>query len=342
MKTKQYGFTLVELLVTLVITMTALLVIGEVQIQTEQVRRTNQGNQSAQYSGLMAAQLIDQGIKKTGFGLNDVTFIGSTINYYSPANSAFETETISPALITTDGNNVKLRLMWATSNANMVPLKLLNTKLSTTTTVQVSNTYGMAVGDLLMYAEAGKDASVHQISAITPANEEVVHTISSTYPWNRDMATYYPTDNYTTDARVINLGRWERQEFSIVSNQLWLKRTDANGSTSSLLADNIVRFQALYGLDNGAYSGEADDGVPDEFVATTPTNATTWARVVAVRFVVLARNAEKERAVVTTGNPAWSGGTFDLTGTTDWNKYRYRVYEATVPIRNAVWTVPAA
>jgi type IV pilus assembly protein PilW len=342
MKNKNKGFTLVELLVTLVITMTALLVIGETQIQTEKIRRTSQGNQGAQYNGLLASQLIDQGIKKTGFGLNDVTFIGSIINYHNPFTSADETEVMAPALIEQDGDNVKLRLMWSTSNANMVPLKLLNTKLATTNTVQVSNTYGMASGDLLLYAEAGKDASVHQITGTVPANEEVQHATSTTYPWNSDLTDFYPTDGYTSDARVLNLGRWERQTFSVVNNQLWLKRSSTGGESSALLADNIVRFQALYGMDDGTGTGEEDDGVPDAFVTTTPTDAATWARVVAIRFIVLSRTAEMERDVVTTAAPAWSGGSFDLSAMTNWNRYRYRVYESTVPIRNAVWTVPAA
>jgi type IV pilus assembly protein PilW len=337
-----HGFTLVELLITLVITMSALLVIGETQIQTERVRRSSQGNQSAQFSGLMVTQLIDQGIKKSGYGLNDLTYIGEPISFFNPETATVDSEIIAPVSITQSGQNSILRVMWSTSNTNVVPVKLLNAKTATDNVTQLGNTYGMNVGDLLLYAESGKGAAVHQISAITASNEEVEHSISSTYPWNADLSASYPGGGFTTDAKVFNLGLWERQEFRIVNNALVIRRITGNGITESTVADNVVRFQALYGIDNGAGSTEADDGVPDAFVSASPTSIADWRRVVAIRFVVVTRNAEMERNVVTTSNPSWSGGSFDLSGDSNWNKYRYRTYESTVPIRNAVWTVPAS
>lgn len=342
MHKKINGFTLVELLITLIITMTALLVIGETQIQTEQVRRSSQGSQSAQFSGLMVSQLIDQGIKKSGYGLNDLTYIGEPIGFFNPQTSTIDSEVVTPVLITQDGQNSVLRVMWSTSNANVVPVKLLNVKTATDNVPQVGNTYGMNVGDLLLYTESGKGAVIHQVSVITPANEEVEHSISSTQPWNSDLTTVYPSGGFTTDAKIFNLGIWERQEFRIVNNALLIKRITKDGITESAVADNVVRFQALYGLDNGAGSTEADDGVPDIFVSATPTSTADWKRVVAIRFVVVTRNAEIEKNVVTINSPSWSGGTFDLSADTNWNKYRYRTYESTVPIRNAVWTVPAS
>jgi type IV pilus assembly protein PilW len=35
--------------------------------------------------------------------------------------------------------------------------------------------------------------------------------------------------------------------------------------------------------------------------------------------------------------PAWSGGTFDLSADPNWQCYRYRVFETTVPLRNWIW-----
>ena len=75
----------------------------------------------------------------------------------------------------------------------------------------------------------------------------------------------------------------------------------------------------------------------------TPS-ATDWARVLTVRMALVARSAQPERPNVaggacdaTNAAPTWSGGSFDLTGDADWQCYRYRVFETTVPLRNLIW-----
>ena len=97
----------------------------------------------------------------------------------------------------------------------------------------------------MLYAEDGLDSAIHQVTKITPASEEIEHASSSTYPWNSDLSSVYPAGGYTTDARVMNLGTWERQEFRIVNEQLWLRRQTTAGMTDSLLAQNIVRLSAF-------------------------------------------------------------------------------------------------
>ena len=333
---------MVEFIIGLLICLGAILVISEVQVQTERIRRASQGGQSAQYSALMAMQVLDLSAKKSGFGVNTPTFLGSTIHFYNPASNALDSDTLSPVLISTDGDNSRVRFMWSTTNANVVPLRLLSPKTATTNSVQISNTFGFNIGDLVLYAEPGLDSSIHQVSSIVPVNEELGHATSSVYPWNNNLSSVYPSGGYSTDARVMNLGAWERQEFRVEDDQLWLRRQTTAGVSDALLAQNIVRMVAFYGLDNGTGGSAADDGVPDSWSNTTPTSSADWARVVALRFVVVAKNAAKDKSVVTTAAPSWSGGSFDLSATPDWNHYRYRVYEATVPLKNAVWTAPAA
>jgi type IV pilus assembly protein PilW len=86
----------------------------------------------------------------------------------------------------------------------------------------------------------------------------------------------------------------------------------------------------------------------------TPT-ATDWSRVKALRIAIVARSdlAEKPTPPSTTCNttttssgnmPKWTGPdttvppiAFDLSADPNWQCYRYRVFETTVPLRNSLW-----
>jgi type IV pilus assembly protein PilW len=145
-------------------------------------------------------------------------------------------------------------------------------------------------------------------------------------------------------------------------------------SPPSTIADNIVHMRALYGLDDGVDNGtvtystlfNAGDGLVDRWVDgnTVPD----WRYVIAVRLVVVARSAQPEIPAAgrgapcdtTPAEPTWSGSNpaaapnnwagppwnfntrLDLstpadTPTNNWQCYRYKTFETTVPVRNWIW-----
>jgi type IV pilus assembly protein PilW len=84
------------------------------------------------------------------------------------------------------------------------------------------------------------------------------------------------------------------------------------------------------------------DGVVDVYDRTTPGSACAWARTSALRLALVARSAQFEKEAVTTAFPAWAGSVdanaaIDLGDLPDWQRYRYRTYETTVPLRNMAW-----
>ncbi len=123
------------------------------------------------------------------------------------------------------------------------------------------------------------------------------------------------------------------------------------------VADNIVHMRALYGVDDGVGDASvtiknggvnvAGDGLVDRFVDAATFNALPtppWQFLIAVRVAIVARSALAEKATgaggaceTTMAFPAWSGGTFDLSADPNWQCYRYRVFETTVPLRNWIW-----
>lgn len=150
--------------------------------------------------------------------------------------------------------------------------------------------------------------------------------------------------------------------YSIVNGTLTLSSVFSI-SAPPAVADNIVHLRAVYGLDDGINNGTvpyntvytANDGIVDRFV--DGATAVNWQNVIAVRIALVARSALKEKPTAgagapcdtTTVEPTWSGSAWaagptnfntrlDLTADPDWQCYRYRVFEATIPLRNWVWS----
>jgi len=178
-----------------------------------------------------------------------------------------------------------------------------------------------------------------------------------------------PTGNVT---RVYNLGNLyepaNRPNIPVnntyaidASNALTVTATftgkNVGAPLTSPVADNIVHMRALYGLDDGVGDASvtiknggvnvAGDGLVDRFVDAATFNALPtppWQSLIAVRVAIVARSALSEKATgaggaceTTMASPTWSGGTFDLSADPNWQCYRYRVFETTVPLRNWIW-----
>jgi type IV pilus assembly protein PilW len=179
-----------------------------------------------------------------------------------------------------------------------------------------------------------------------------------------------PTGNVT---RVFNLGNLfepaSRPNIPVnntyaidASNSLtvtaaFVSKDALSSPLTNAVADNIVHMRALYGVDDGVgdlasvpFGGgkfAKGDGLVDRFVDAATFNAIApppWQFLIAVRLAIVARSALAEKATgaggtceTTTAFPAWSGGTFDLSADPNWQCYRYRVFETTVPLRNWIW-----
>jgi type IV pilus assembly protein PilW len=84
---------------------------------------------------------------------------------------------------------------------------------------------------------------------------------------------------------------------------------------------------------------------------TTPTSSCEWARTSAIRLALVARSSEYETKInsatgqrvcdtVTAAAPLWSGSAdapVDLTGSSTWQCYRYKVFDTIAPARNVLW-----
>jgi type IV pilus assembly protein PilW len=133
------------------------------------------------------------------------------------------------------------------------------------------------------------------------------------------------------------------------------------------LVEGVVALQAQYGV--GVDTTAPADGIADQFdpgaglgawqvappgpgsvcppLAVGGPTGCQWGLVLAVRFAVLTRSNLIERKDPQTNNCtatpanspelAWTGGTFNLSHIPDWQCYRYKKFEAVVPLRNLIW-----
>lgn len=163
---------------------------------------------------------------------------------------------------------------------------------------------------------------------------------------------------------IVNLGslvgaRYRIQQGKLQKADVSLLKT--TGPVAPLPADEkwqdlqpqIVDLQAVYGKD----SSVPRDNVADVWNSSTPTTAEEWSRVVAVRIALVARSAHFEKEEVTAARPAdcskgppatgtypvWSPAgdgnweCLNVNGQSDWQHFRYKVFETVVPLRNVLW-----
>ncbi len=162
-----------------------------------------------------------------------------------------------------------------------------------------------------------------------------------------------------TSGLLYSLGNPERftmKAFAIRNGQLTgcapLFQNCTQAASWQVFSDGIVSLKTEYGFD-----ADADQMVAaGEWTRATPT--TNWDRLKAVRLVLVARNKEMERDVIPTADcaPLWSGFNtpdIDCSGGApaanqvflangndgaNWNRYRYKVFETTVSLRNMFWS----
>ena len=162
-------------------------------------------------------------------------------------------------------------------------------------------------------------------------------------------------------AQVYNLGNAAIHVYAVRGGTLtmcdWIASDCTSAANFTPVVDDIVSLRAVYGMNlNPAPSASAGDGVTITWNRNDlSTNVFLPSRVLAVTLELTARSGLKEKPnaagnCVTTPNAnkpdlsqAWiydsmAGANIDLsTVSADWNCYRYKLFQTTVPQRNTLW-----
>jgi type IV pilus assembly protein PilW len=163
------------------------------------------------------------------------------------------------------------------------------------------------------------------------------------------------------------------------NNKLNVANLWAQIATPNPIADQIVHMKAEYGVDDGVSNGTVparvyapDDNIIDNFTTVSPpvippslANMRQWQRIKMVRLAVVSRSANTvdpttgkgtacdatpafDPSLATNVYPVrWARGPdapygkpIDVRTSADWQCYKYKVYETTIPLRNVLWRQP--
>ncbi|QDX80832.1 hypothetical protein B9N43_05995 [Denitratisoma sp. DHT3] len=354
------GFSLVEVMIGMIIGLLGILVMFQMLLNWNERKRTAASGSDAQISGSIALYSLERELRNAGYGFGNAGAMGCTVTAYDrlrPGNNF--TFPLVPVQIT-DGAGGSPDTITVLFGNSALTSDSTTYSASSATTKRLNDPSSIQRGDLLVAAQAGACGLV-ETTLNTHADGLTITHASGNYndPDNTAVtARYNPAAGLAvalSAGNIFNLGPQPRRNVWRIVNDRTLVSTDdlhysdqhdAAGQNTpdgmndwTEVADGIIDLQAEYGLDSDA------DNIVDTWQSAAPADFRT---VRAIRVALLARSQQYEKQAVTTVAPSWAAGAFVMTnldgtpdsnpGTpNDWRRYRYRVYETVVPLRNAVW-----
>jgi type IV pilus assembly protein PilW len=347
---RQAGMSLVELMVAALIGLLGILVVFQVFALVEGHRRTTTSGSDAQENGIFALYSLERELRQAGWGINASTALNCNVQAYDRLQGGdLANYTLAPVVITQGPANGSdtIEVNYGSSPLTVASTAVFQNMVNATDAYVVSNRFGFNVNDAILVVEAGKPCSLAQVSSF-PSSNSMLHASGAAYRYNKPGAW---GTTYTTNALVLNLGQAPvRNIYSIDATGNLVVQAFLTSPAQQPVVQQIVQMKAQYGKDNGVNNGTAscgaclaNDGVVDSFDGVTPASTAAWQQVLAVRVGLVARSAQPERpnggggCDATTAAPTWSGGAFDLSANPNWQCYRYKVFETTIPVRNQLW-----
>jgi type IV pilus assembly protein PilW len=354
----QAGFGLVEIMVGLAIGMIATLVIVQVATIFEAQKRTTTGTADAQTNGSIALYTIQRQAQMAGFGLPIFSQNNSSLQcdpsptFDHDGNPATAAIGIFPVSIATVGNDDVITIRSAPVPITGSSLAVSNggtpitiTAFNTASNVaSVANNLACQVGDIAIVSN-GAACTLTKVTGLSTPPAYTQITLQTA-----------PATGTAIGASLGCMGGWTETVYRVNNGNM-----EENGAPS---VAGIVTIQVQYGISAAANNNQVTQWVD-------PTGA-TWAaptianrnRIKAIRVAVVARNGLLEKDNVSgvdvgggvykacssqtdnapTGVCAWAGSVaspapeIDLSADPNWRKYRYRVFETIIPLRNMIWS----
>lgn len=354
----QAGFTLVEIMVGLGIGMLATVVIIQVLSVFEAQRRTTTGTADAQTNGGIALYSIGRELQMAGYPLMPVTDSALECTALTVNGVADPTvpNRLSPVAIVNGvaaaGVSASDTITIRYGNAPMggVPTPITAVGAPGANDATVGTNLGCQAGDISLIT-SGTACAMSSVSGVAATT----------------TVTLASAAGAAISANLACMGAWNEVSYRAFGGNLErcvLATAVANGGNCDPAGANanfvprlagIVNLQAQYGVAATASSNVITQWVSASGGIWAAPTVADRNRIKSVRIAVVARNAKLEPDVVTAacsstttaapaGLCAWEGSAaspapvLDLSaGDADWARYRYRVFETIIPLRNMVW-----
>lgn len=356
-RVRQYGVSLVELMVGMAIGLITVLVITQVFLMSEEQRRIPTSGANAQINGVLALDALQRDIRQSGYGLFGGAWLGCTTGASTEADAvALGDATLAPVrIVPASGTGMSDSIVTLSSGKIDAALQFRTVEdhTATDTAFVVPSALTIENGDWMLVADnTGSPCHVFQVNA---APSLVVNSLGVSSDWRIPHAD--PAGNglgaitFTAPSVLTNLGQPIHRQWSVDSS-FRLQMTDlAAGGSAEDAYPEIVLLRAFYGKDTNG------DGSIDTYDTDAPA-ATAWGQVLGVRLAIVTRSPHYNREEVTNNSLAWNLGNATVTGAaacaddsssqcvsltlshvgTDWTHYRYRLFDTMIPLRNLLWT----
>lgn len=367
-RVRQKGVSLIETLVGITIGIFITLVVAQVWGLFENQKQITITGSAAQNTGILAMTEMEQDLRSAGAGLTNSASFNCTTTYSYYSNNGTETTPIpaysgsmamAPVQITDGGTGPDTIVIKSSPDAlSGMPTTLTQTMPQSSSELNVSSTSGFNIGDVVLAVGASGNCTVMQITQVQSAAQKIQHNPGGTTTYNPTTAEQnsWGWPAFVTNDIIVKVGQMSSRQYSINANrQLVLTDNSSPGtSTTSVVASDIVTIKAQYGIAN---AGSQDVNAWVNAVSSNgfdSLNATKLKRIKAIRIAVVAR-ASKLNATNVTSSCTNTSGTVnngpcvwpDVTGSpapvinlstdANWQKYRYRVYQTIIPLKNVIW-----
>jgi type IV pilus assembly protein PilW len=318
MPARQRGLSVVELMVSVVIGLLAVMFATRLMVNGEQSKAASVGGSDAMQNGMLALFSLNTDASQAGWGLNDELVNGCDtrltdtqgFTLASAARDGAATTPLAPAVIADGGQGSDTLTLYSGSGMAGVGSTRVWQNYIGGTTIGVDSVapFGFNAGDVIVVAPepAGAGCAMAQLSA-APAASALQIAAGTAWRYNTgNLGTLYNGGQ----ARVFNLGPANRLSFhtwSVANGVLQLRATDMAGAGArpQAVVGNVVALKAQYGFDTRAGSAFAPkDGMRVGRWSAAMIDADgdgstgapgDWQRIAALRIAVVARAAVPER-----------------------------------------------
>ncbi|MFC5401012.1 prepilin-type N-terminal cleavage/methylation domain-containing protein [Undibacterium jejuense] len=334
----QSGFSMIELLVGVLISMLVVLAVAGTAQFLEVQKRITVGKNSTLETLAITTNTLEEDIRMAGFGLSSCP-----VTHVVSSN---DTEDLTRAVTITAGANNKssdtLQLVYGDSQFGISKSFLT---AMTTTTFNVNYAGQLTKGSLALISD-GISCDVYFVNA-APAQNSAGNSYTVTYGSDKDAYGNSWTDATIRKAGATVLGFNGIKNLTYSLNGTSLQVVDAvAGTPATLVSDNIVMVRFYYGLVDGSFvSADKNNNAGTDYspagLTATPANLKNIKSIrmfIVARSPVLNKTDSNNNCTTTTTAPvSWTGGpTIDLSSTNNWGCYRYSTSDLIVPLKNVL------
>lgn len=245
-----------------------------------------------------------------------------------------------------------------------VSVEVINPLNATTTGVTVHNNRGCQNGDIVLASKFDKTSGINACALLKVTATNAVLDADTTKLKLNAVIPVLP--HSYINGSLSCLGRWNEITYRVNGNKELERGGQPYADNDPTLANRglpnaafvpnvagVVNVQAQYGVSTNAQDNQISNWVDATGAWLNPAFADK-VRIKAIRVAIVARSGllEKEnvtgacttaQGTVNNGPCAWDDAgldpapKIDLSDDANWRRYRYRVYETIIPIRNIAW-----